>query len=93
MYFQVSLGFLTNMAKVGTGVKELQRLGRHSDPKLTFGIYVHSSKEREARAVAKHSDYTPDTRAESDEIAKEGTNDFLIGSPSANRAKHMQSCS
>jgi len=85
--------FLTNLAKAGTGVKELQGLGRHSDPKLTFGIYVHSSKEREARAVAKLPDYTSDTSEESDEIAKEGTNDLPIASPSANRAQQMRSCS
>jgi integrase len=32
--------------------KSVQALLRHSDPRLTFGVYVHSDRERLAAAVA-----------------------------------------
>lgn len=64
--------FLTSLDRAGAGVKELQGLGRHSDPSLTLGVYVHSSRKREARAVSLLPDYTngPDTKEEPRKKAK-----------------------
>jgi integrase len=34
--------YLSALASAGVGVKELQELARHSDPRLTLGIYTHA---------------------------------------------------
>jgi hypothetical protein len=45
--------FVTALAAAGVGPKELQTLARHSDPRLTLGVYTHSSPERLAEAVGR----------------------------------------
>ncbi len=34
--------YLSALAAAGVGVKELQELARHSDPRLTLGVYTHA---------------------------------------------------
>ncbi len=43
--------YLSALASAGVGVKELQELARHSDPRLTLGIYTHARAESLGAAV------------------------------------------
>lgn len=43
--------YLSALAAGGAGVKELQDLARHSDPRLTLGIYTHAREEELAKAA------------------------------------------
>jgi integrase len=45
--------YLSALAASGVGIKELQELARHSDPRLTLGIYTHAREEELAGAVGK----------------------------------------
>jgi hypothetical protein len=45
--------YLSALAAAGVGVKELQELARHSDPRLTLGIYTHARAESLGGAVAR----------------------------------------
>jgi hypothetical protein len=44
---------LSALAAAGVGVKELQELARHSDPRLTIGIYTHTRPAALAASVAR----------------------------------------
>src|SRR5262249_12542634 len=46
-------GYLSALAAAGVGVKELQTLARHSDPRLTLGIYTHARAEALGASVAR----------------------------------------
>jgi len=50
-------GTLLNAA--GADVKTVQSLMRHATPAMTFDVYVHSDKAREARALEALPDMTP----------------------------------
>jgi integrase len=43
--------FVSALAAAGTGAKELQTLARHSDPRLTLGLYTHARSAELVRAV------------------------------------------
>ncbi|WP_439628891.1 tyrosine-type recombinase/integrase [Gemmata sp.] len=45
--------YLSALSAAGVGAKELQELARHSDPRLTLGIYTHSRVEALGASVAK----------------------------------------
>ncbi|MDB5310263.1 MAG: hypothetical protein JWO38_4465 [Gemmataceae bacterium] len=45
--------YLSALAAAGVGVKELQDLARHSDPRLTLGIYTHARAESLGASVAR----------------------------------------
>jgi integrase len=45
--------FVTALAAAGVGPKELQELARHSDPRLTLGVYTRSRPEQLAAAVGR----------------------------------------
>lgn len=45
--------FVSALAGAGVGPKELQELARHTDPRLTLGLYTHSSREQLAGAMAR----------------------------------------
>jgi integrase len=45
--------YLSALAAAGVGVKELQELARHSDPRLTLGIYTHARAESLGASVAR----------------------------------------
>lgn len=45
--------FLSALAAAGVGVKELQELARHSDPRITLGIYTHARPESLSGAVGR----------------------------------------
>jgi integrase len=45
--------YLSALAAAGVGVKELQELARHSDPRVTLGIYTHARPEALAASVAR----------------------------------------
>lgn len=47
--------FVTALAAAGVGPKELQELARHSDPRLTLGLYSHTTIEQKAAAVGRLS--------------------------------------
>ena len=65
--------FLTNLARQGVGMKEIQSLGRHSTAALTLGTYLHSSQDREADAVSLLPDFTSGIKSVA---LKEGTTDL-----------------
>lgn len=43
--------YITRIAEGGASVKDLQELARHSDPRLTIGIYSHTTHDRLATLV------------------------------------------
>ncbi|MFO0825127.1 MAG: tyrosine-type recombinase/integrase [Gemmataceae bacterium] len=43
--------FCSTLAASGAGAKELQTLARHSDPRLTLGLYTHAGSEALVAAV------------------------------------------
>jgi integrase len=45
--------FCSSLAAAGTGAKELQTLARHSDPRLTFGLYTHARTGELAKAIGR----------------------------------------
>lgn len=45
--------YLSSLAASGVGPKELQDLARHSDPRLTLGIYTHARPEALGAAAAR----------------------------------------
>lgn len=45
--------YITNLAKAGVSPKTAQTLARHSDVRLTMGVYTHSNFQEQAEAVAK----------------------------------------
>jgi hypothetical protein len=45
--------FVSSLAALGVGAKELQTLARHSDPRLTLGLYTHARSAELARAVGR----------------------------------------
>jgi len=77
--------FLTHLDRTGAGVKTLQSLGRHSDPQLTFGTYIHGSKEREKQAISMLPDYTLGSKEDFKETKRKGTNDDAISAEQAQK--------
>jgi integrase len=45
--------FVSALAASGAGAKELQTLARHSDPRLTLGLYTHARSTELAKAVGR----------------------------------------
>ena len=45
--------YVTRLVRSGVSVKIAQELARHSDPKLTLGVYAHAALEEKAEAVAR----------------------------------------
>src|SRR5262249_17171366 len=45
--------YLSALAAAGVGVKELQELARHSDPRLTLCIYTHTRADSLGASVAR----------------------------------------
>ena len=45
--------FLSSLAAAGIGAKELQTLARHSDPRLTLGVYTHARSAELVKAVGR----------------------------------------
>lgn len=45
--------FITALAAAGVGPRELQELARHSDPRLTLGVYTRSTPHQLAGAVGR----------------------------------------
>ncbi len=45
--------YLSALAAAGVGVKELQTLARHADPRITLGIYTHARAESLGAAVGR----------------------------------------
>jgi hypothetical protein len=45
--------FISALAEAGIGPKELQELARHSDPRLTLGVYTQTTPKQLAGAVGK----------------------------------------
>lgn len=45
--------FVTALAAAGVGHKELQELDRHADPRLTLGLYTHTTPGQLASAVGR----------------------------------------
>jgi integrase len=45
--------FISALAEAGIGPKELQELARHSDPRLTLGVYTHVTPKQLAGAVGR----------------------------------------
>lgn len=45
--------FVSALAAAGTGAKELQVLARHSDPRLTLGVYSHARSAELVKAVGR----------------------------------------
>ena len=53
--------FITNVVKSGASVKVCQELARHSDPKLTLGVYTHLTVNDRAAALDALPGVTPQT--------------------------------
>jgi hypothetical protein len=51
-FHALSHSYLTALA-AGVGVKELQTLARHADPRVTLGIYTHARPEALGASVAR----------------------------------------
>lgn len=45
--------YISALSAAGTGMKELQVLARHSDPRLTLGVYSHARSTELVRAVGR----------------------------------------
>jgi len=45
--------YVTRLVRGGVSVKIAQELARHSDPKLTLGVYAHTALEEKAEAIAR----------------------------------------
>ena len=45
--------FCSALAAAETGAKELQTLARHSDPRLTLGLYTHARPAELAKAIGR----------------------------------------
>jgi integrase len=45
--------FVTALSSAGVGPKELQELARHSDPRLTLGLYTHSRSAELVKAIGR----------------------------------------
>lgn len=45
--------FISALAAAGVGPRELQELARHSDPRLTLGVYTHSTPARLSESVGR----------------------------------------
>lgn len=59
--------FLTTLNIIGTDVKTTVTLGRHSEPKITYGTYVDSVPENEKKAInAVYNNLLSDTKIDSD---------------------------
>jgi integrase len=65
-------GYITALARAGVPVKVVQTLARHSDPKLTLGIYSHLSAFDLRGAIDRLPDLS-DTNPESDALSATGT--------------------
>jgi integrase len=65
-------GYITALTRAGVPVKVVQTLARHSDPKLTLGIYSHLTAFDLRGAVDRLSDLS-DTGPESDALSATGT--------------------
>jgi integrase len=65
-------GYISALARSGVPVKVVQTLARHSDPKLTLGIYSHLSAFDLHGAIGHLPDLTGD-HPEADDLAATGT--------------------
>jgi integrase len=65
-------GYITALARAGVPVKVVQTLARHSDPKLTLGVYSHLSAF-DLRGAVDHLPDLTDHRLESEALAATGT--------------------
>jgi integrase len=65
-------GYITALARAGVPVKVVQTLARHSDPKLTLGIYSHLTAFDLQGAIDHLPDLT-DTGPQSEALAATGT--------------------
>ena len=45
--------FVTALSSAGVGAKELQELARHSDPRLTLGLYTHTRSAELVKAIGR----------------------------------------
>src|SRR5262245_33813950 len=45
--------YLSALAAAGVGARELQELARHSDPRLTLGVYTHARRDALGAAVGR----------------------------------------
>ena len=67
--------FGTMIHQAGASVKETQELMRHSDPRLTMGVYVHSYRGALDNAVEKLPDFSGQDKAGA--ARKTGTDDRI----------------
>jgi hypothetical protein len=69
---------LSELAAAGMGAKELQELARHSDVRLTLGIYTHARADQLGSAAARHplpggGEGNPLAKAQPDQPGGRGT--------------------
>ncbi|HUU22353.1 MAG TPA: tyrosine-type recombinase/integrase, partial [Phycisphaerae bacterium] len=51
--------YVTSLIRAGASVKEVQELARHSDPRLTLGVYTHLGLQDKAAALRKLPSLAP----------------------------------
>ena len=56
--------YVTSLIPAGTSVKVVQELARHSDPRLTLGVYTHLGLQDKAAALRKLPSLTPSVATE-----------------------------
>ena len=84
--------FISNLMRSGAGVKVCQELARHSDPKLTLGVYTHLQVHDKTTAL----DALPPVRVgkpERESARATGTYDVMANHPASllqTRAAHAQ---
>jgi integrase len=74
-------------AMPGIDPKTVQTLMRHSDPRLTFGVYVHSDKGRLRNAVDSLPELAAAVSAAPDVSIKTGTDDIPVSNVTPIEAK------
>ncbi len=83
--------FATLGAKAGIPLAVMQKLMRHSDPKLTAGIYTHVLVADKADELAKLPSIGM-RRTEAEHAAKTGTTDAAFPQPPKSADRPMDSC-
>jgi len=84
--------YISNIMRSGASVKVCQELARHSDPKLTLGVYTHLQAHDKTAALDALRPMTPD-RPERESVKATGTYNVRAThpvEPHEKRAAHAQ---
>ena len=78
--------FISNIVRSGASVKVCQELARHSDPKLTLGVYTHLRVADKTKALNSLPSMKPD-RPEYQVARATGTYDVAASLPEKSAAR------